>query len=321
MTGNNVNLPSGGNGTATPSDSLDDNLDAFDFEEQDRPAKPQPEEEKPEGEEETTEAEGQEVENPEEEPEEEAEDKSEEAEKPLEDDVTVKLPSGESVPLAELKNGYMRDRDYRIKTTQVAETRRNLEAEAERVSRTVDVFADFLAKQLPPPPNDALIFTDPQQHYSQKVVYESALGQLQALINLANAPKEATAKLNQDQLRETLATENARLAERFPMTTTEKGRNEFFNRGMKQAIELGFTPEEIAKKTDHREFALAYLASIGAEALEAKKAAKSKVQGAPPVSPPRRQGTQSVMDTKARNEAKQRLRSTGRLDDALALID
>lgn len=325
MTSNNASPPSGGSGTATPSNSFDDNLGDFDFEEQDReaPANQEPENDENDDESETAEAESQEAETPEGEPEQdEPADEGEEAEKPEPtDDVTVKLPTGEAVPLAELKNGYMRDRDYRIKTTQVAETRKSLEAQANRVSQTVDVLADFLAKQLPPEPDPALLYTDPQTHYRQRAIYDAAIAQINAVVELGAAPKEAVNNLTQQQRSETLAVENARLAERFPMTTKEQGRKEFFDRALKAAAYVGMTPQDVANETDHRRLGIAYLASLGMEALEAKKTAQKKVQGVPAIAPTKRQAaTQGAVAMKGRQEAMKRLQGSGRLEDALDLI-
>lgn len=322
----NTNLPSGGSGTIRPSESIDDNFEFLDFDEQDR--EPDAANEKPANDEnadqqETTEAESQEVENPEGETEgtDENATEGEEADKPEPtDDVTVKLPTGEAVALAELKNGYMRDRDYRIKTTQVAETRRNLEAQAARVTQTVEVLADFLAKQLPPEPDPALLYTDPQTHYRQRAIYDAAIAQINAVVELGAAPKEAVNNLNQQQRAEVLATENARLAERFPMTTKEQGRKEFFDRALKAAAYVGMTPQDVANETDHRRLGIAYLASLGMEALEAKKTAQQKVKGVPPVSPPKRQATGNAAVTAKNNqEAMKRLAKTGSLKDALSI--
>ena len=320
---NNVNLPSGGNGTATPSNSFDDNLDDFDFEEQDRPANQEPDENENDDDSETAEAESQEAETPEGEPEQdENADEGEEAEKPEPtDDVTVKLPTGEAVPLAELKNGYMRDRDYRIKTTQVAETRKSLETQANRVTQTVDVLADFLAKQIPPEPDPALLYSDPQAHYRQRAIYDAAINQISALIELGAAPKQAVNSINSEARAEVIATENARLAERFPMTTKEQGRKEFFDRALKAAAYVGMTPQDVANETDHRRLGIAYLASLGMEALEAKKTAQKKVQGVPAIAPTKRQAaTQGAVAMKGRQDAMKRLSSSGRLEDALDLI-
>jgi hypothetical protein len=320
---NNASPPSGGSGTATPSNSFDDNLDEFDFEEQDRPANQEPDENENDDDSETAEAESQEAETPEGEPEQdENADEGEEAEKPEPtDDVTVKLPTGEAVPLAELKNGYMRDRDYRIKTTQVAETRKSLEAQANRVTQTVDVLADFLAKQIPPEPDPALLYSDPQAHYRQRAIYDAAINQISALIELGAAPKQAVNSINSEARAEVIATENARLAERFPMTTKEQGRKEFFDRALKAAAYVGMTPQDVANETDHRRLGIAYLASLGMEALEAKKTAQKKVQGVPAVSPTKRQAaTQGAVAMKGRQDAMKRLSSSGRLEDALDLI-
>ena len=320
----NTNLPSGGSGTIRPSDSPGDNFEFLDFDEQDREEKPvnaNPDNDETDEQQETTEAESQEVETPETEGTDEPEAEGEEAEKPEPtDDVTVKLPTGEAVALSELKNGYMRDRDYRIKTTQVAETRRNLEAQANRVTQTVDVLADFLAKQLPPEPDPALLYTDPQTHYRQKAIYDAAIAQIGAVIELGAAPRDAVNNLNHQQRSELLATENARMAERFPMTTKEQGRKEFFDRALKAAAYVGMTPQEVANETDHRRLGIAYLASLGMEALEAKKTAQQKVKGVPSVSPPRRQAQSNAVATAKNNqEAMKRLAKTGSLKDAMSI--
>jgi len=320
----NTNLPSGGSGTIRPSDSPGDNFEFLDFDEQDREEKPvnaNPDNDETDEQQETTEAESQEVETPETEGTDEPEAEGEEAEKPEPtDDVTVKLPTGEAVALSELKNGYMRDRDYRIKTTQVAETRRNLEAQANRVTQTVDVLADFLAKQLPPEPDPSLLYTDPQTHYRQKAIYDAAIAQIGAVIELGAAPRDAVNKLTDQQRSELLATENARMAERFPMTTKEQGRKEFFDRALKAAAYVGMTPQEVANETDHRRLGIAYLASLGMEALEAKKTAQQKVKGVPSVSPPRRQAQSNAVATAKNNqEAMKRLAKTGSLKDAMSI--
>jgi hypothetical protein len=321
---NNANSPSGESGNATPSERIDGNFEFLDFDEQDREEKPvnaNPDNDETDEQQETTEAESQEVETPETEGTDEPEAEGEEAEKPEPtDDVTVKLPTGEAVALSELKNGYMRDRDYRIKTTQVAETRRNLEAQANRVTQTVDVLADFLAKQLPPEPDPSLLYTDPQTHYRQKAIYDAAIAQIGAVIELGAAPRDAVNKLTDQQRSELLATENARMAERFPMTTKEQGRKEFFDRALKAAAYVGMTPQEVANETDHRRLGIAYLASLGMEALEAKKTAQQKVKGVPSVSPPRRQAQSNAVATAKNNqEAMKRLAKTGSLKDAMSI--
>jgi hypothetical protein len=321
---NNANPPDGGSGNATPSDSTGDNFEFLDFDEQDREEKPvnaKPGDDETDEQQETTEAESQEVESPETEGTDESEPEGEAADQPEPtDDVTVKLPTGEAVALSELKNGYMRDRDYRIKTTQVAETRRNLEAQANRVTQTVDVLADFLAKQLPPEPDPSLLYTDPQTHYRQKAIYDAAIAQIGAVIELGAAPRDAVNNLNHQQRSELLATENARMAERFPMTTKEQGRKEFFDRALKAAAYVGMTPQEVANETDHRRLGIAYLASLGMEALEAKKTAQQKVKGVPSVSPPRRQAQSNAVATAKNNqEAMKRLAKTGSLKDAMSI--
>jgi len=104
------------------------------------------------------------------------------------------------------------------------------------------------------------------------------------------------------------------------MTTKEQGRKEFFDRALKAAAYVGMSPKLVANETEHRRIGIAYLASLGMEALEAKKTAQQKVKGVPSVSPPRRQAQSNAVATAKNNqEAMKRLAKTGSLKDAMSI--
>jgi len=320
----NDNLPAdaGGTGTATPSDSSLDNPANWNFadpdDDQDTPetqtAESESDDEPAEAAESDQEAEESDGEQPE------AKEGDEPTEKAPGDDVKVSLPGGEEVTLAELRNGYLRQSDYTRKTTQVAEQRRSLEDQSERLTRTATALAAFIEKQIPPPPDPQLMFSDHAAHYQQMQMHNAAMAQVRELLEMANAPKEVSKAINQESERERLTAENAKLAERFPETTKPDTRAKFFEVATGAARELGFSESELANVTDHRLFALAHYAKIGMEAQKAKATAAKKVASAPPVSPPKKAALSGDAQVARKNiEAMRRLSRTGSIADAMAV--
>jgi hypothetical protein len=235
------------------------------------------------------------------------------------DDVHVTV-NGEKVALSALKAGYMRQADYSRKTQETAETRKNLEALSARVTSSVNVIADFLVKQIPPAPDPQLAMTNPGQFVQQKALHEAAVQQVNALLTQAGDVKGVVETLSGEQKRELLETENAKLAEVFPATTTKEGREKFFGTAATAAKSLGYSEDEIKQVADHRMFALAHYAAIGMQAEKAREKAKQKVHNAPPVAPQKARQQNTQQATVRRNQdAMKRLSRTGSIDDAMAI--
>lgn len=247
-----------------------------------------------------------------------AEGEADKAAAEVKDDVVVTLQSGDKVALSELKSGYMRDRDYRHKTTELSNKRRDLEALSTRVTQSVNAVAELLVKQIPPEPDLSLSVSDPGRYVQEKALHDAMMAQVNAVIEQASAPKDAVNKLTQEQRAEVLRSENAKLAEAFPQTSTEAGRKTFFESAAGAAKDLGYSDDEIRSVTDHRLFGLAYYARIGLQAEQAKAKAKAKVANVPPVTPAKRpQGSASKV--RANQDAMKRLNKTGSIHDAMAI--
>ncbi len=235
------------------------------------------------------------------------------------DDVTVTI-NGEQVALSDLKAGYMRQADYSRKTQEVANTRRNLEAMSARVETTVNAIADFLVKQIPEAPDPQLAMTNPGEFVQRKAMHEAAVQQVNALLSQAGEVKDVANKLTDEQRKDLLMQENAKLAEAFPQTATDEGRQEFFSTASTAAKELGYSDEEIQAVADSRMFALAHYAAIGMKAEKARDKAKAKVVNAPPVAPQkqRQQGGKQAAARKNK-EAMKRLARSGSIHDAMQI--
>lgn len=233
------------------------------------------------------------------------------------DETLVTLKGGEQVPVKELKLGYMRERDYRLKTQENANKGRVLGEMSNRVVGTATAIANFLISQLPPEPSTSLAMQNPVEYTRQKAIFDAAATRVNQILEMANGPKQVAGALTKEQRDSLLATENAKLAEAFPQTVTEEGRETFFEDAFETARQLGWTDEEMQDVTDHRYFKLAHYARLGMQAERAKKKAMEKVNNAPPAVPQGKARGRNAQQARKNQDAMARLTKTGSLKDAM----
>ena len=304
--------PDSGNDSAEPSDALD-NPENLNFAEPEEQANQEVEQSGTETDSETDAPveDGQEAEETADNTE------TEEGTQPAEvkDDVIVDV-AGEKLPLSELKAGYQRQADYTRKTQELGNKRRDLEALSTRVTASVNAIADLLVKQIPAAPDPSLAMTDPGKYVADKAMHDAMMAQVAAVIEQAQAPKEAVNTLTQEQRAELLQSENAKLAEAFPQTAKPETRKKFFDDVTRVASELGYSQSDLEGVTDHRMFKLAYYAKLGMDAEKAKAKAAQKVANVPPMAQQKRQAPAQV---RANQDAMKRLAKTGSIHDAMAI--
>lgn len=236
----------------------------------------------------------------------------------VKDDVVVDV-QGEKLPLSELKSGYMRDRDYRHKTQELGNKRRDLETLTSRVTQSVNAIADLLLASAPKAPDPSLAMTDPGRYVQERAMHDAAMAQINTVIEQATAPKEVANKLSTEQHSEYVQSENAKLIEAFPQTAKPEARKKFFADVMSTATDLGYSAEEIQGATDHRLFKLAHYARLGMAAEKAKTKAAQKVVNVPPVAQQRRTQPPNAAKQRASQDAMKRLGKTGSIHDAMAI--
>lgn len=250
----------------------------------------------------------------------EAEAEAETEEEPVayaDEKAVVKLPDGSEIPVAELIKGRMLQSDYTRKTQEVANERKAVHADVERMQRITDAFVDHLSALVPDPPSPSLALTDPNRYTAQKAQHEAAMAQVQQLIEMGQAPKEIMDRASQADTQRELQEANQRLVEMFPEAANGEGRERFFNGVQSVANEIGFTNEELSGVRDPRIFALAHWAKKGMEADKARTTAKAKVAAAPPATP--RKPGQGARKANGNAEAMRKLSRTGSLRDAMAI--
>lgn len=234
------------------------------------------------------------------------------------DDVSITV-NGEKLTLNELKRGYLREGDYTRKTQAVSQKEKSLDALTARVTTSVNAIADFLSKQIPEAPDPSLAMTNPGEFVQRKAMHEAAMAQVNTILSSAGDVKDVASQLTAEQRTELLQSENAKLAEAMPSTSTQEGRQKFFERAASAAKELGYSDEDIKQVSDHRTFLLAHYAALGMQAEKAREKAKAKVVNVPPVTPQKRPQGPNAAKVQQNRDAMKRLARTGSMADAMAI--
>lgn len=317
------NFP-GSDSATTTSEALDNpsNLNYFEPEREDEQAsqdgqKPgiDPNREQSEGEEETQEDDDLEVTETEQETEE--EEGQTETDQSLLPDTTLIMLGNEQIPLLELKNGYLREKDYRLKTADLGNSRRNLKALTDRVNGSIAAMSEFLANQVPPAPSPQTAVTDPGRYVREQALHDAAMAQLSELFSSVDDVKEVQKTMTEEEAREEIAREASLLSEAIPEVKANP--KAFFDKAFATGKELGFTDAEMGNFRDHRYFKVMHYAMKGLAAEKALKKAKTKVQTVPPMAPTRRPQGQVANSAKVQKEAVRRLEKTGSIKDAMKI--
>lgn len=231
-------------------------------------------------------------------------------------EAVVTLADGTKTTVADLHKGYLRQADYTRKAQELSNDRKALEANTQRLEGITQAFIDHLAALVPQEPDTALALRDPNRYTAQKAQYDAAVAQVQKLIEIGSQPKQITDTMSKQDRERHLADENGRLADMFPATATQAGRQQFFADVQSVANDLGYSTDELRGVTDHRLFALAHWAKKGMDAEKARAKAQAKVEKAPPATP-RKPG--QVGQANRNVEAMRRLTRSGSIRDALMI--
>ena len=192
--------------------------------------------------------------------------------------------------LDELQSGYMRQSDYTRKTQQVAEGRKQAEAELQALEAQRQSYAEQLAAveaalQQSEPSEEYwthLQENDPIEFLSQKEAYRSR----QDALALAKTERE---RVQQEQMaayeaqaQERLKQEGQKLLEAIPEwrdpDTMQREKNAVYTYANRH---LGFSPEELKNASDHRAVVTFRKAYLYDELMSQKPAASKKTKKAP----------------------------------------
>jgi len=222
----------------------------------------------------------------------------------------------------ELADGWMRQKTFTQKTQQLAEQRKEMEAERAKVSQEREQYQQglyqYLSQPEPQHPSEELFETDPLAYMKAKDDFRDALAQRsQAQAELHRVEGERMREANL-QRQEYLQRESERLTNLIP-----EWRDETVATKEKQAIKeyglsLGYSNEEMDSIGDSRAVALMRKALMF-DSMTQKGQAKLKQnpEGVPMLRPGGQQPQRRLSEF---HKAKMKLAKTGRHEDATSAI-
>lgn len=244
--------------------------------------------------------------------------------------VTVTV-DGESqvVTLKEALSGYQKDADYRRKTSELANQRREFQQiakqEAEKVDYQHQVAANVLAvaeRQLIGEMQnlDALRESDPMQWTAKRA---DLIERQQQLTQLKQQAAQAYYQQKQEREAQESEAQQERLAQERDALL--KLVPDFANVAPKVTSYLnesyGFTAEELNGVADHRLIDMARKAWLYDQQAKKTEVAKKKVKQAPKMQKPAKAAPQRSAASEQRRNAKARLKKSGHIRDAASAIE
>lgn len=243
---------------------------------------------------------------------------------PDDDDPEIAWKAGDKeyrIKRSELTAGYMKDADYRQKTTALAEQRKLVETQAQQVAlkqqqavTQLDVLIEGLYTQLVGDQKalQRLIDEDPQEYLRQQAAMTQRANQLQLAMQQRQAVQGQLSQDEQRQRSEWRQGERERLLEKLPHWRDEKKRTAESDEIASYLNDIGYTADELGELVDHRALLVARDAARY-RALQRAKQQKQQPSQSRPIKPgaPRAGNT----STARYDEALAKARKTGRPED------
>ncbi len=235
--------------------------------------------------------------------------------------VKLKLDDGSEITLEEARKGYLRQSDYTRRTQEHAREREQFSETQQQTRTMLEQAATLIQAVIPAKPDPKLLETDPFEYQKQRANWESWQEWAQTID--ANKRKvDADTSARSEEQRRSYITEQSRLLfEARPELKSKAKRDEWKGNLLATLPDAyGFSPEEILETGDHRLLLMADDAAKWRALQKQKPQAMQKLKDAPPVQKPGARPTPTQAKAKVTAQKTERLRQTGRVEDAARLI-
>ena len=241
---------------------------------------------------------------------------------------TVKINGKEEqVTLKEALNGYQRNKDYTEKQMALAAERKEHQSLVEQATESEKIYSQLLPVMvqrmqatLPPPPDPRLIDENPSAYLRSKENYETAMDDLQAAASEAQRMQQKDQVEQQKRIQSYVVENASKLPDLVPEWKDQKAYERDRPKVRDYLKGRGFSDEEINQAYDAR------LVAIAADGMRWRELhSKSKLRpNAPPLEKALKPSPAPAQPQTKRNreafEARKRLASSGRVEDAAAAI-
>ena len=266
-------------------------------------------------------------------------DEAEETEEPEETTLYTVKVNGEDTEVTEdeLIRGYSRQSDYTKKTQEIAEERRAIEAaqaqynsELATLQQERQQYVDALSQVIQSSMagleqyNDidwpTLKAEDPIEYITKRDEYREMQENVRANQHRAAAVQQQQETEMRDVKKRVLQEEHGKLVSAVPEWGDPTTQKKLATDIRAYAIDQGYTPEEIGGLVDHRSL-IVLMKAQKYDALQKADVKSKKVKNKPKVVRAG-SGTKKTQEGKSKRRAQmKRLRGTGHLDDASALLE
>jgi len=248
------------------------------------------------------------------------------------------LRNGQRVRIADLKKTFDEAQElraqqakYQSEESQRAQYMQRIQQQAQHFEQGIQAAIAIMQENMPPAPDRSLLNTDPIEYITQKENYEAARNKLSGLVNQqqqarmqAQAQYQAQAAQQQaaqeSTLKNFIAEQQSKLIEKMPELKQPEQAKKFYNDFLSTGQQYGFTQDELNKVYDHR------LLSVMRDAMQWRSlqgkapAVTAKAAKAAPIRAPGKQTSQAETNARDYNSKMDRLRKSGRDDDAASIL-
>lgn len=226
---------------------------------------------------------------------------------------------GEQLTLEEVKLGYLRQADYTRKTQAVAEQRKAAEEERQYFASSLNSILTAVGADIQRFENvdwERAAAENPDQYRQAKAAYEQSMqlfsGIRQQTEDFVQRTKQAQEQALKAQAKESVA---------ILKTAIPGWNNELYSQiGEYAQKELGFKPDEFNNIADHRAIQSIWKAMQYDRGRKVTTEKTVKVAPTKTLSDKKAPEAKIVHNRKQNQKAHQRLRETGKIDDAVALL-
>lgn len=229
------------------------------------------------------------------------------------------------IPASELVKGYQMEADYRQKTAQLAEEKRNFEAEKSQYIQAIEFLQaqiDGDERDLSPQELATLAAVDPVHYMQVKAAQDARWFAREQAKALQQQERQRQSAEERQRFEAYAAEQSIKLKEAIPELADPK-KGEATTKAMRAYLHgQGFSDQDISTLLDHRVVKVVYEGMKYRELQKAKPAIEEKIAKAPPKAI--RPGVaKSVGDVRRvqLQEAGKRLRQTGSTKDAAAYFE
>lgn len=239
----------------------------------------------------------------------------------------IALENGENVSMEDLRAGYLKEQDYRAKTSELAEERKQtaqlhgtLGQRIQATEATYQNVVSFLNGLVPPEPDISLIQTDPAAYQYQIAVRGRTIKELSQVLNAKQEFDGVKKGYSEEDQGRAQVEQNARLVKAMPHLSDPAKRSAFDAAVKKTAVDFGFSEDEISGAFDHRIQQLVHYAGLG-KVAERNRDGYRKRKGVPqPTKGSKARGAQKTSSRAKADNALGRLSETGSVDDAVRAL-